>query len=53
MAGKGGKSGKGAGPGKRGVRVEKRSVGKKGLVEKVGEVWEVRGMMIGEGRALV
>ena len=53
MAGKGGKSGKGSGPGKRGVRVEKRGVGKKGLVEDDGEVWEVRGTLIGEGRALI
>jgi len=53
MAGKGGKSGKGTGPGKRGVRVEKRSVGKKGLVENDGGVEEVKGTLIGEGRALI
>ena len=53
MAGKGGKSGKGDGPGKRGVRVEKRNVGQKGLVGDDGKVWEVRGTLIGEGRALV
>jgi len=53
MASKGGKSGKGDGPGKRGVRVEKRSVGKKGLVEDDGKMWEVKGTLIGEGRALV
>jgi len=53
MAGKGGKSGRGDGPGKRGVRVEKRSVGRKGLVEDDGKEWEVKGTMIGEGRALV
>jgi len=53
MAGKGGKSGKGSGPGKRGVRVEKSGVGRKGLVEDSGNVWEVRGTLIGEGRALV
>jgi len=53
MTGKGGKSGKGDGPGKRGVRVEKRGVGKKGLVGEIGNVWEVRGTLIGEWRALV
>jgi len=53
IAGKGGKSGKGAGPRKRGVRVGKESVGKMGLEDKSDEVWEVRGTMIGEGRALV
>ena len=53
MAGKGGKSGRGDGPGKRGVRVEKKSVGRKGLVGDDEKVWEVKGTMIGEGRALV
>jgi len=53
MAGKGGKSGKGNGPGKRGIRVENRGVGKKGLVGAEGGVVEVKGTMIGEGRALI
>ena len=49
MAGKKGKSGKGAGPGKIGVRGGKGKGGEKRLAEVV----ERQGSMIGEGRALV
>ena len=49
MVGKKGKSGKGAGPGKIGVRGGKGKGGEKGLAEVV----ERQGSMIGEGRALV
>ena len=49
MASKGGKSGKGSRPGKSGVRGGSGSVGKKRLAEGV----EVKGKLIGEGRALV
>ena len=49
MASKGGKSGKGAGPGKIGVRVEKGRGGKRGLVE----VKLVGGRFLGGGKGLV
>ena len=49
MAGKRGKSGNGAGPGKIGVRGERG----KGGVKRLAEVVERQGSMIGEGRALV
>ena len=49
MAGKGGKSGKGERPGKSGVRVEKRSVGKRGLAD----LEIVGGVMLANGKALL
>ena len=49
MAGKRGKSGNGAGPGKIGVRGGKG----KGGTKRLAEVVERQGNMIGEGRALV
>ena len=49
MAGKGGKSGKGERPGKSGVRVEKRSVGKRGLAD----LEIVEGVMLANGKALL
>ena len=49
MAGKGGKSGKGERPGKNGVRVEKRSVGKRGLAD----LEIVKGVMLANGKALL
>ena len=49
LGNKGGKSGKGVGPGKNGVRVEKQKGGEK----RSAEVVEEQGSMIGEGRALV
>ena len=49
MAGKEGKSGKGERPGKSGVRVGKRSVGKRGLAD----LEIVGGVMLANGRALL
>ena len=49
MVGKGGKSGKGERPGKSGVRVEKRSVGKRGLAD----LEIVGGVMLANGKALL
>ena len=49
MARKGGKSGRGAEPGKIGVRAKRSGVGKGRLAEVV----EVKGTLIGEGRALI
>ena len=49
MASKGGKSGKGERPGKSGVRVGKRSVGKRGLAD----LEIVGGVMLANGKALL
>ena len=53
MASKGGKSGKGKGPGKIGVSGGKGVVGKRGLKDGMEEVWEIPGTVIGEGKVLV